>query len=612
MTSRPLSPLGPTPELIALQRVVAGRYSIVRELGRGGMGIVFLARDVALERPVAIKLLPPALAINAGYRARFVREARAAARLSHPNIVPIHSVEEHDDLAFFVMGFIDGETLSARVERGGPLRAADAIRLTQEVAWALAHAHGHGVIHRDVKPDNILLEGDTGRAIVTDFGIARVDGGLGASNPGAIIGTPRYMSPEQANGESVDGRSDLYALGAVAYFASTGRAPIDGDTAVAIFARKLMVTPTPLAVVRSDIPPRFAAAVDRCLERDPARRWPSAEDLLVAIRSAGGGTEIAAPIRAFMREADQVGSEVANAIGAGTVSAVLAILATEMPRRPGDLFGMSFVIVMYLAVTISMAGLAGIRVVQLLARARRLLDAGYGHSALRPALLGEAREQELDKRAAMSAKRTLAELGLGVAGSVGSFFLLGAPGDALQLLGFAGSIAIPTMVIRRAFESRRTQGGLWSRLLRGPVGRWMFRTASLGLGKRASMPAIGEPTSVALRQELATLFAALPGPQRTEFGALPELAERLERQAELLRDRTPHPETDRRLQSVVAVLEMLRLDLLRLTATDVDTGDLTRALDDARRLSEDIDARLEANEEVSRLLRQGSQRDTTA
>jgi serine/threonine-protein kinase len=604
MTPAPLSHSGPTPELVALQRVVAGRYSIVRELGRGGMGIVFLARDVALERPVAIKLLPPALAINADHRARFVREARAAARLSHPNIVPIHSVEEHAELAFFVMGFIDGETLSARVGRSGPLNVTDAIRLTQEVAWALAHAHGHTVIHRDVKPDNILLEHDTGRAIVTDFGIARVDGGPSASNPGAIIGTPRYMSPEQANGEAVDGRGDLYSLGAVAYFATTGRAPIDGDSAAAILARKLLVTPTPLAEVRGDVPPRFAAAVDRCLARDPAERWPSAEELVVAIRSAGGGTQIAAPVRAFVREADHVGSEVANALGASTISTILAILASVMPRPSGDLFGMSFVIVMYLAVMFAMVGLAGIRVVQLLARARRLLEAGYGHSAVRPALLGEAREQDFEKRAATGVKRTVAEVALGVAGTAGSIFLLGsAPGDTLQLIGFTGSVAIPVLVVRRALEARGAQGGWWSRLLRGPVGRWMFRAASLGLGKRASMPAIGEPTSVALRHELATLFAALPAAQRSEFGALPELAVRLERQAEVLRDRTPNPETDRRLQSVVAALEMLRLDLLRLSAADVDTGDLTRDLDDARRLSDDIDARLEANEEVHRLLR---------
>ena len=281
----------------------------------------------------------------------------------------------------------------------------------------------------------------------------------------------------------------------------------------------------------------------------------------------------------------------------------MAILATVMPRPPGDLFGMSFVIVMYLAVTFSMAGLAGVRIVQLLARARRLLEAGYSHSAVRPALLGEAREQDLEKRTPPSAKRTMVEVALGVAGTVGSIFLFGASGDAVQVLGFTGSVAIPVLTVRRLLETRRTQGGWWSRLLRGRVGRWMFRAASLGLEARASLPAVGEPTSTALRNELASLFAALPGAQRNEFSALPELAVRLERQAEVLRDRTPNPETDRRLQSVVAALEILRLDLLRVSTTNVDTADLTRDLDDAQRLSDDIDARLAATEEVHRLLR---------
>src|SRR5215468_4997365 len=166
MTS-PISASAISPELVALQRAVAGRYSIVRELGRGGMGVVFLARDAALERPVAIKLLPPMLALDAEHRARFVREARMAAALSHPHIVPIHSVEEHDDLAFFVMGYVDGETLAARVARRGPLSVSETIRIAQEVAWALAHAHGHGLVHRDVKPDNILIERESGRAVVT-------------------------------------------------------------------------------------------------------------------------------------------------------------------------------------------------------------------------------------------------------------------------------------------------------------------------------------------------------------------------------------------------------------------------------------------------------------
>src|SRR6266446_2185218 len=160
------------PEFLALQELLAGRYSIERELGRGGMGIVLLARDVALERPVAIKLLPPHLATRPDERERFLEEARTAAGLAHPNIVPIHLVEARGELVLFVMGFVDGETLRDRVERAGPLSPRLALKLLQEVAWALGYAHQRGVIHRDVKPDNILIERATDRALVTDFGIA--------------------------------------------------------------------------------------------------------------------------------------------------------------------------------------------------------------------------------------------------------------------------------------------------------------------------------------------------------------------------------------------------------------------------------------------------------
>src|SRR5207244_409252 len=159
-------------EFLALQELLAGRYSIERELGRGGMGIVLLARDVALDRPVAIKLLPPHLATRPDERDRFLQEARTAAGLAHPNIVPIHLVEAHGDLVFFVMGFVDGETLRDRVERAGPLPPRLATKLLQEVAWALGAAHQRGVIHRDVKPDNIMIERATERAVVTDFGTA--------------------------------------------------------------------------------------------------------------------------------------------------------------------------------------------------------------------------------------------------------------------------------------------------------------------------------------------------------------------------------------------------------------------------------------------------------
>ena len=606
--TRSLDGGGLSPELLALQRVVAGRYSIVRELGRGGMGIVFLARDVALERPVAIKLLPPMLALNAANRTRFVREARTAAALSHPNIVPIHSVEEHADLAFFVMGFVDGETLSARVARSeaGQLRIADLIRVTQEVAWALAHAHGHGVVHRDIKPDNVLIERDTGRAIVTDFGIARIEGSVTTSRPDAIVGTPRYMSPEQANGDAVDGRSDIYSLGAVAYFAATGHAPIDADSSLAILARKVLVDAPPLAGVRPEVPARFATAVDRCLARDRSERWASAEELAVAIRSTTAVREVPVPIRDFVRQAGQVGSEIETALTAAGISALMAVLAAMKSGSSGGMiaFGMSFVIIAYMGSGAAMAGLAGIRGAQLVARARRLLKSGYGHSALVPALLGDAHEQDASEPPSRSRTQTIVEILFGAAATVGSLFLADANGDVLPMFGFAGSVAIPTLVIRRILESRPAQGNWWSRLLRGRLGRAMFRLAGLRLGTTAPhLPAIGESTSVALRDELTSLYAALPSSQRNDFAALPELALRLERQAAVLRDRTPNPETDRRLQSVVAALEMLRLDLLRFTLTDVDTADLTRDLDEARRLSDDIDARLHGDDEVGRLLR---------
>src|SRR5438876_160971 len=199
---------------LAFQEAVAGRYSLERELGRGGMGVVYLAREVRLDRLVAIKLLPPELAAHAKLRERFVREARTAARLSHPYIVPIHAVDEAGSFVFYVMAYVDGETLAQRVASRGPLPPHDATRVLREVAWALAYAHSQGVVHRDIKPANILLERGTGRAMVTDFGIARLAAASGETAVGELLGTPEYMSPEQAAGESVDGRSDLYSLSA--------------------------------------------------------------------------------------------------------------------------------------------------------------------------------------------------------------------------------------------------------------------------------------------------------------------------------------------------------------------------------------------------------------
>src|SRR6059036_3984707 len=242
-----------SPEFLALQEVLAGRYSIERELGRGGMGIVLLARDVALDRPVAIKLLPPHLATRPDERDRFLQEARTAAGLAHPNIVPIHLVEAHGDLVFFVLGFVDGETLRDRVERAGPLRPRLAVKLLQEVAWALGAAHQRGVIHRDVKPDNIMIERATERALVTDFGIALGERDTDSAG-GVVVGTARYMSPEQAWGEPVDARSDLYALGATFFYALTGRAPFEAANVPAILTKHVYEIAPRIQQLRPEVP----------------------------------------------------------------------------------------------------------------------------------------------------------------------------------------------------------------------------------------------------------------------------------------------------------------------------------------------------------------------
>src|SRR5256712_12860687 len=264
-----------SPEFLALQELLAGRYSIERELGRGGMGIVLLARDVALDRPVAIKLLPPHLATRPDERERFLQEARTAAGRAHPNIVPIHLVEARGDLVFLVMGFVDGETLRDGVERAGPLPPRLAMKLLQEVAWALGYAHQRGVIHRDVKPDNIMIERATERAVVTDFGIA-LGRRAAESAGGSITGTARYMSPEQACGEPVDARSDLYSLGATFFYALTARAPFEAANLPAILTKHVYETDPLAQAIRPELPAKVAAVADALRPKAPPSRFRTA------------------------------------------------------------------------------------------------------------------------------------------------------------------------------------------------------------------------------------------------------------------------------------------------------------------------------------------------
>jgi len=272
-------------------RVVAAvgdQYLIEAEIGRGGMAAVFRALDLRLHRHVAIKALPPELAFNSDVRTRFLREAQTAAQLSHPNIVPIYTVDERGGVVYFVMALVEGESLAARVARP-PRLSIDAVRrILAEVADALDYAHSCGVVHRDIKPDNILLDQTTGRAVVTDFGIARAAAGdARLTQTGVAVGTPAYMSPEQAMGErDLDGRSDQYSLGVVGYQLLVGETPFKAANTPAMLVKHLSEVPRAVRERRPDVPDALAAAVDRALAKKPEERWPSAGAFRDALRSA--------------------------------------------------------------------------------------------------------------------------------------------------------------------------------------------------------------------------------------------------------------------------------------------------------------------------------------
>ncbi|MBL0938515.1 MAG: serine/threonine protein kinase, partial [Gemmatimonadaceae bacterium] len=279
--------MGETPsELAPLREAIRGQYTLQRELGRGGMGIVLLARDERLDRSVALKVLPPTLAEDPNTRERFLREARMAAQLSHPNIVPVFTADEVRGFAFFAMGYVDGETLGERIRARGTLPAAEVVRVLRETAWALAYAHARGIVHRDVKPDNILLERGTGRAIVSDFGIARAEFNAALTQDGLVLGSVHFMSPEQSSGEPLDGRSDLYALGCIGFLALSGRLPFEGSTPQAILVAHATREPPTLRSVAPDVPAELAAVIDRCLRKQAADRFATGEELADALGKA--------------------------------------------------------------------------------------------------------------------------------------------------------------------------------------------------------------------------------------------------------------------------------------------------------------------------------------
>lgn len=337
---------------ITAGRVLGGRYRLVRELARGGMGTVWVAEDPLLARTVAVKVLDPALATDDAVRLRFRREAVAAAAVSHPNIVATYDTGDDDGTAYIVMELVEGRTLREVIDQLGPLPVPLACDVAGQIADALAAAHARGVVHRDVKPGNVLVQAD-GRVKVTDFGIAKAADDAELTRAGMVIGTARYLAPEQVDGTDVDDRADVYALGLVLYEMLAGRPPFAADSDVATALARLTGGPPPLVEVRPGVPDALAEIVSRALARNPDDRFPSAGAMRDALRS-------------FLDGAHRRGGEPTRPVAVARTSAVpVATVPPGLPVRSGGVGIAGRIVIWAIAFALgALSGFAAVRAAQ--------------------------------------------------------------------------------------------------------------------------------------------------------------------------------------------------------------------------------------------------------
>jgi serine/threonine-protein kinase len=595
-----------------LGEALGASYTLEGEIGRGGMGVVFQAKDERLKRQVAIKVLPPDLAFREEVRLRFLREAETAARLTHPHIVPIHSVGEGPEgLVYFVMAFIDGEPLSARLKRRTRLPAEEARRIMMETADALGAAHSLGIIHRDVKPDNIMLEGSRGRVMVTDFGIAKAlstSSAGGLTGTGVAIGTPHYMSPEQAAGDrEIDGRSDLYSLGVVSYQMLAGELPFQASTVPAILIKQITETAKYIGDRVDGVPDDLAGSVMRCLEKEPENRWPTADALRRALESR------TAPAYRPRRSTPTSRR--------GLAPPPLPPLPNSVPRSPTiprrgrptkaankvtPATGEPQIVTGVRNRLVNWAGVTGGLILLDVVTGGHLnwLPIGamvWGGFTLLPAYMrlwqaGYSWRDVLHRPVASDA----AEVRLGLAGpgkpgqlsapTTGEF---GRQADKVQQV--AGDYQAIMRVVERLPKSEQ-------KLLpdvSATANALLKRAQELARTLHSLSAGVEDGAIDRLDARLATMTEMPESPERDRQLGL------LQRQRQALGDLLQRRQViEDQLESCILAMQTMRFDLLRLKSAGVDAvlGDLTMATQQARALSRDVDHAIEAASEIRQVL----------
>jgi serine/threonine-protein kinase len=636
-------------ELRALvERALSSSYDLDQEIGRGGMGIVYRAKDRRLKRTVAIKLLPPELAFRSEIRSRFLREAETAAQLSHPNIVPIYSVDEREGLVFFVMACVDGLNLAKLLQEEDKIGIDETRRILLGVAEALAYAHARGVVHRDIKPDNILLDAETGRPMVTDFGIARAvqeGGDSRLTATGVAIGTPAYMSPEQAAGDrQIDGRSDLYSLGIVGYQMLAGQLPFNAASTPTMLLKHISELPMPIQQRREELPDDLAAIIMTLLEKEPDNRFPDAATLVRALQ--GDSSVIperlpapATPVRGATwgespgvtagaqtggaRSFAQVGSRAAalteEEVTADDIARWSAQPVQEYRKKFASYAAVNAVIVA--AAVIADTDLMFITVIWsmvMAARYAKLWSSGYDWR--------DVFRQSRDRRLVDVASETVDEV-RGVFSPEArerkrqrpKRIRPPVPPDPSRALAPPISereLGAHTATVRQAANSR----GEILRLVDGlpkhdrdlvadvvPAAEALYsRIHALALSLAEQERSQGPDASVEIEKQIAHLEEQA---NPLEHAASEERVRRLaylKRQRRALAEGARRRErTAARLESCVLALQNMRLDVLRLRAGGVAsaTGQITMLTERARSLADEVDAAVYGVEEVARALK---------